>query len=99
MAALNDLVSQAVDVVVHGPHTGRTEVNQSPASSLTTGESSTQFTLTEVFRRDPHTDVLRWTGQIPVRAAVDMAAAGYDIRSILPIETPPPTRIVPGDAR
>ena len=101
MAALNDLVSQAVDVVVHTVRTpDGPRVNQiACVEDLTSGESSTQFTLTEVFRRDPHRDVLTWTGQIPVRAAEDMATAGYDIRSVLPIEMPPPTRIVPGDQR
>ena len=99
MAALNDLVSQAVDVVVHTVRTpDGPRVNQiACVEDLTSGESSTQFTLTEVFRRDPHRDVLAWTGQIPVRAAEDMATAGYDIRTVLPIEMPPPTRIVPGD--
>ena len=47
------------------------------------GASNSQCTLTEVFRRDPHRDVLAWTGQIPVRAAGDMATAGYDIRTEL----------------
>ncbi len=99
MAALNDLVSQAVDVVVHAVRTpAGPRVNQiACVEDLTSGASSTQFTLTEVFKRDPHTDVLQWTGQIPVRAAEDMAAAGFDIRRVLPIDTPPPTRILMGD--
>ena len=99
MAALNDLVSQAVDVVVHTVRTpAGPRVNQiACVEDLTSGESSTQFTLTEVFKRDPHADVLKWTGQIPVRAAEDMAASGFDVRKVLPIEAPPPTRIVPGD--
>jgi pilus assembly protein CpaF len=99
MAALNDLVSQAVDVVVHTVRTpSGPRVNQiACVEDLTAGESSTQFTLTEVFKRDPHTDVLQWTGNIPARAGEDMAAAGFDIRRLLPVVQPPPTRIMQGD--
>ena len=86
MAALNDLVSQAVDVVVHTVRTPKgPRVNQiACVEDLTSTAGSTSFTMTEVFRRDPHTGVLEWTGQIPQRAAEQMASMGIDIRTVLP---------------
>jgi pilus assembly protein CpaF len=97
MAALNDLVSQAIDVVVH---TVRTEdgprVNQiSCVEDLTAAAGSTSFTMTEVFKRSPHTGRLEWTGHVPNRSAEAMANHGIDIRTVLPHNAPmPAARIV-----
>jgi hypothetical protein len=50
---------------------------------LQAGPDATQFTVTEVFRR-PRTDApLRWTGNLPVRAARSLEEAGYDVRTLL----------------
>ncbi len=94
MAALNDLVTQAVDVVVHTVRTPEgPRVNQiACVEDLTGGANATSFTVTEVFKRDPHTGQLAWTGQVPSRAGDALADAGIDIGDLLP-QTPPP---IPG---
>lgn len=86
MSALNDLVSQAIDVVVHSVRTtDGPRVNQIACVEDLTGDAAgTQFTITEVFRRHPDTGVLTWTGHVPVRAAENLALAGIDITSLLP---------------
>lgn len=102
MAALNDLVSQAVDVVVHTIRTPQgPRVNQiACVEDLTSAAGSTSFTMTEVFKRSPHSGRLEWTGQIPLRAADDMATAGIDIREILPHSAPmPAAQIDPREQR
>ena len=92
MAALNDLVSQAVDVVVHSIRTpdGPRVSQIACVEELASGAGGTQFTLTELFRRDHSTGVLEWTGQIPVRATENMAVHGIEIRNVLPVGTNPP---------
>lgn len=92
MAALNDLVSQAVDVVVHTVRTpDGPRVNQiACVEDLTSSAGSTNFTMTEVFKRSPHTGRLEWTGNVPLRASEQMAAAGIDVRSVLPHDAPMP---------
>jgi len=92
MAALNDLVSQAIDVVVHTIRTpSGPRVDQiSCVEDLSATASGTAFTMTDVFKRNPHTDVLSWTGHLPSRANDAMATAGIDLRSVLPIDAPPP---------
>lgn len=92
MAALNDLVSQAVDVVVHTVRTPEgPRVNQiACVEDLTSSAGSTSFTMTEVFRRSPHTGRLEWTGNVPLRASEQMASAGIDSRAVLPHSAPMP---------
>ncbi len=86
MSALNDLVSQAIDVVVHATRTPEgPRVNQIAfVEELSSTAGGTAFTMTEVFKRNPHTGSLEWTGQVPVRAAEEMANSGIDIREVLP---------------
>jgi len=93
MAALNDLVSQAVDLVVHTVRTPQgPRVNQiSCVEDLTVEAGGSSFTMTEVFKRSLHTGRLEWTGHIPQRAAEAMANSGIDIRSVLPNNAPMPT--------
>ena len=88
MAALNDLVSQAIDVVVHSVRTpDGPRINQIVCVEDLTGEAAaTQFTITEVFRRNPATGRLAWTGNVPVRTAEAMSIAGYDIKDLLPTD-------------
>ena len=47
------------------------------------GLDATQFTVTEVFRRPGPDQPLAWTGNLPVRAARALAAAGHDVRHLL----------------
>ena len=85
MAALNSLVSEAVDVVVHCARQEEkllvTEVVavEEPQG----GPESTSFTVTALFRRPSRDKPLAWTGQVPVRATQALADAGYDIRRLL----------------
>jgi pilus assembly protein CpaF len=85
LAALNTLVSESVDVVVHctraaaGPRV--TEVVL--VEDLQGGLDAAQFTLTEVFRGAGPDQPLAWTGNLPVRAVRALADAGHDIRRLL----------------
>ncbi len=85
MTALNSLVSEAIDVVVH---TARTPEGPRVSGIVCVEDfagtaDSTQFTLTEVFSRQQMDGALRWSGLIPSRVAAAMAAVGIDIRSTL----------------
>ena len=97
MSALNSLVSEAVDVVVHCTRTGdHVRVSEVVAvEDLQTGRDSTAFTVTELFRREVAGAPLTWTGNLPARAARALELAGYDVRELLggtPAEFPPPYR-------
>jgi pilus assembly protein CpaF len=85
MSALNALVSEAVDLVVHCTRTGdRVQVTEVVAvEELQTGRDSTAFTVTELFRRDGPGAPLAWTGNLPSRASRALEMAGYDVRDLL----------------
>ncbi|HEX2065056.1 MAG TPA: CpaF/VirB11 family protein, partial [Acidimicrobiales bacterium] len=96
MAALNSLVSEAVDLVVHTARSGeRVLVTEIVAvEELQTARDSTAFTTTELFRREHPGAPLTWTGNLPGRAARPLEAAGYDVRRLLDAssaEAPRPT--------
>jgi pilus assembly protein CpaF len=84
MTALNHLVSEAIDVVVHcvrttdGPRVGSIIALE----DLTAATGSAQFTATEIFRRDPG-QPLRCTDDLPVRLGRACTDAGIDLRGIL----------------
>ncbi|MPZ89908.1 MAG: hypothetical protein GEU81_18040, partial [Nitriliruptorales bacterium] len=94
MAALNSLVSEAVDVVVHcARRHGEVKVTEVIAvEDQQAGPSSTAFTVTDIFRRDRWDSPLRWTGNLPVRAAGPIEDAGFDLRDLL-------EAALPGDSR
>jgi len=85
VAALNQLVSEAVDLVVHSRRTGHgVEVDSILAvEDLASGPDSMQFTCTEVFVRDRPAAPLRWTGHVPVRVGTMLADHGIDVRALL----------------
>ena len=85
MAALNSLVTEAVDVVVQCARVGeRVLITEVVAvEELQTGPQSTSFTVTELFRRDHPDQALRWTGNLPSRATRAFEQAGYDVRALL----------------
>src|SRR5207237_4430756 len=85
LSALNSLVSEAVDIVVHCARTaGGLRVTEVLAvEELQTGPESTSFTATDLFRRARPDEPLRWTGNLPGRAARALESAGYDIHSLL----------------
>ena len=85
VAAINSLVSEAVDLVVHterGP-IGPQVTSILAVEDLTAGADAVQFTTTELFRRDRHDGELRPTGQLPIRAGRRLERAGHDVRALL----------------
>jgi len=85
LSALNHLVSEAIDVVVHCARVdGHLQVTEIVAvEDLQAGRDAATFTVTEVLRRNRHDGVLTWTGQVPVRATRGLEDAGYDVRALL----------------
>ena len=85
MSALNSLVSEAVDIVVHCARVAdQVRVNEVVAvEDLQTGPDATAFTVTELFRRERPDAPLTWTGNLPSRAARSLEMAGYDVRRLL----------------
>src|SRR5437868_13416604 len=71
LTALNSLVSEAVDVVVHCSRVrGVPRVTEIvTVEELQTGVDGTAFTVTEVFSRARWDAPLAWTGNLPVRGA------------------------------
>ncbi|HEX2038158.1 MAG TPA: ATPase, T2SS/T4P/T4SS family [Acidimicrobiales bacterium] len=85
LSALNTLVSEAVDLVVHCARVGdRVQVAEVVAVEDPHGPlDSPTFTVTDVFRRVRHDAPLRWTGNVPVRVARALEAAGFDVRQLV----------------
>ena len=85
LAALNTLVSDAIDVVVHCVRTpaGPRVSSVLAVEDLSGPADATQFTTTEVFVRDPATGALQWTGHVPVRLGRALHEHGTDIRALL----------------
>lgn len=85
ISALNTLVSEAVDVVVHLERcdSGVRLTGIAAVEDLVSGVESTQFTMTEVFGRDQHETTAKWTGQFPVRATRAMRSHDIDIKEVL----------------
>jgi pilus assembly protein CpaF len=85
MAALNSLVTEAVDIVVHASRVdGRPQVNEVVAvEDLQTGPGATSFTVTDLFTRERPDAPLRWTGTMPVRAGRAIEHAGYRLADLL----------------
>jgi pilus assembly protein CpaF len=85
MAALNSLVSEAVDVVVHCARIrGVPRVTEIvTVEELQTGPEGTAFTVTEVYSRARWDAPLSWTGNLPVRCARAFEESGQDIRTLL----------------
>ncbi len=93
--ALNTLVSEAVDIVVHCVrHKGQVMVDEVIAvEDLQSAASSASFTVTDLFTRSRRDRALAWSGHLPVRATRHLEAAGYDVRLLLDPATTKPTRI------
>jgi pilus assembly protein CpaF len=85
MAALNSLVSEAVDVVVHCARVrGVPRVTEIVAvEDLQTGPEGTAFTVTELFARARWDAPLSWTGNLPTRCARAFEESGQDLRALL----------------
>jgi pilus assembly protein CpaF len=95
LSALNSLVTEAIDVVVHCARTSEgprvTEVIA--VEDLSASPDGNAFTVTELFRRDGIDAPLTWTGQLPQRLERPFRDAGYDLRSILDDARPHPTAV------
>lgn len=100
MSALNSLVTEAIDVVVHSERVdGVPRVTEVVAvEDQQTGDGATAFTVTDLFTRPSPGAPLRWTGNLPVRCAPALAAAGSDLRALLEAEVSPPP-VVDGGRR
>ena len=85
LSALNALVSESVDLVVHCARSGdRTRVTEVVAvEDLQGGDDATRFTTTTVFGRARHDAPLEWSGAVPVRAARAFEQSGFDLRALL----------------
>jgi pilus assembly protein CpaF len=82
LTALNALVSESIDVVVHcarGP-AGPIVTEVIAVEDLAGGPDAAQFTVTEVFERRGPGAPLTWTGNLPVRLGRAMASAGLDLQ-------------------
>ncbi len=92
LSALNSLVTEAIDVVVHCARTAEgprvTEVIA--VEDLSASPDGNAFTVTELFRRDGIDAPLTWTGQLPQRLERPFRDAGFDLRSILDDARPHP---------
>jgi pilus assembly protein CpaF len=85
LSALNSLVSEAVDLVVHCARLdGVPRVTEVIAvEDLQGGPEAVQFTATELFTRPRWDAQLSWTGQVPVRMGRAFDEAGLDLRGLL----------------
>ena len=100
MAALNNLVSESIDVVVHcareadGPRVTEIIAVEDQAAGL----DATHFTVTDLFRRTRRDQPLEWTGLLPGRASRALEEAGFDLRSLLGVpDQARQARTEPGD--
>ena len=94
MSALNTLVCEAIDIVVHSARTpeGVRVTEIIAMEELAAASDSTQFTVTQVFGRTakpstglgtPGHNPLSWTGNLPIRATRALEEAGYDVRALI----------------
>ena len=85
LTALNSLVTEAVDVVVHCARTPHgPEVTEVLAvEDLSASPDGTAFTVTPLFTREGAGGPLAWTGQRPQRLERPLRDTGHDLRRIL----------------
>ena len=85
LAALNTLVSESIDVVVHcgrgrqGPRI--TEIVA--VEDLAAGADAAQFTVTSLFHRPAPDEQLVWTGNVPVRLSRALQEHGLSMAELL----------------
>ncbi|MFZ4519062.1 MAG: CpaF family protein [Microthrixaceae bacterium] len=88
VGALNSLVAESVDLVVHterGPD-GPQVSSIVAVEDLAAGAEAVQFTTTEVFTRDRTSAPLLPTGLRPVRVGERLARRGLELRELLATE-------------
>lgn len=84
VSALSALVGEAVDIVVHcARQAGAVRVTEVLAvEDLQVGPDNVAFTTTSVFFRPRHEAPLKWSGNLPIRAARSLELGGYDVRAL-----------------
>lgn len=87
MSALNNLVSEAIDVVVYCVRTpdGPLVSSIMCVEDSSVGTDSTNFAATAVFARGPHAESLTWTGDLPMRIGQAFSDNGLDLRATLDV--------------
>jgi pilus assembly protein CpaF len=85
LSALNSLVSESIDIVVHCSRTpvGPRVTEIVAVEDLAAGPDAAQFTVTQVFSRTSPDGSLTWSGNLPVRADRALAAIGLDQRELV----------------
>jgi pilus assembly protein CpaF len=88
LSALNTLVSESIDVVVHCERTpqGPRVSEVIAVEDLAGGSDAAQFTVTSVFASTGPDGQLGWSGSVPARATRQLEAAGYDVRQLLGVD-------------
>ena len=88
MSALNTLVSDSVDIVVHCTRSAEGPQVSSviAVEDLQSAADGTQFTISEIFRRPAPGVQLGWTGELPVRAGRQIEEHGFDLHALLDID-------------
>jgi pilus assembly protein CpaF len=85
MSALNSLVAESIDLVVHCARTKQgvrvTEIVG--VEDLASSPESLQFTVTSIYERPQSDAPLQWTGNLPVRITRALREAGFDARRLL----------------
>ncbi|MGB0994959.1 MAG: CpaF family protein [Acidimicrobiales bacterium] len=87
MSALNNLVSEAIDVVVHCVRTpdGPLVSSIMCVEDSSAGTDSTSFAATAVFARGLRAESLTWTGDLPARIGQAFSDNGLDLRATLDV--------------
>jgi pilus assembly protein CpaF len=92
MSALNALIAEAIDVVVHVGRTpaGVRVLEVIAVEEPTVGTEGTAFTVTDLFRRPTPGGPLCWTGQVPGRLSRVLDGRGVALNDLLDAVTPWP---------
>ncbi len=85
MNALNNLVTEAIDLVVHCERTPTgPQVSEIIAVEELAGDASgAAFTTTPIFARRSPTEALEWSGMVPSRLGDSLARVGIDLAEVL----------------
>src|SRR3546814_910623 len=83
LSALNTLVSESIDIVVHCERTldGPRVTEIIAVEDLASSAEAAQFTVTSLFERAGPEGTLAWTGNLPVRADRALRDVGLEVRS------------------
>ncbi len=85
LVALNSLVAESIDLVVHTERVGGVvQVSEIlSVEDLQAGPEASAFTVTTLFTRQGPGSRLAWTGELPVRAQRAFEEAGVDLAALL----------------